>query len=102
MSARSIIAALLAGAAFLAAAAAPIPAAAERPAGLDKINHIIVIYLENRSFDNLFGRFPRANGLGRASNTAPQVNADGQPYARLPQPVDSTRKPPAADRPKDW
>ena len=97
MSARSIIAALLAGAAFLAAAAAPIPAAAERPAGLDKINHIIVIYLENRSFDNLFGRFPRANGLGRASNTAPQVNADGQPYARLPQPVDTTRKPPSPD-----
>ena len=26
-------------------------------------NHIIVIYQENRSFDNLFGKFPGANGL---------------------------------------
>ena len=30
--------------------------------GLARIDHIIVLYAENRSFDNLFGRFPGANG----------------------------------------
>src|SRR6266545_6148124 len=33
--------------------------------GLRKLEHIVVIYLENRSFDNLYGEFPGANGLGR-------------------------------------
>ena len=32
-------------------------------AGLDKITNIVVIYAENRSFDNLYGSFPGANGL---------------------------------------
>jgi phospholipase C len=36
------------------------------PEGLKKIDHILVIYLENRSFDNLYGLFPGANGLAVA------------------------------------
>src|SRR6185369_3204487 len=36
----------------------------QAPRGLDAIDHIIVIYAENRSFDNLYGLFPGANGLG--------------------------------------
>ena len=98
MSARLKLMALLAGAGLAAIAAALSPAAAaERPAGLDKIDHIIVIYLENRSFDNLFAHFPRARGLARARNAAPQLDPSGQPYSRLPQPIDTTLKPPAAD-----
>jgi len=31
---------------------------------IHKINHVVVIYLENHSFDNLYGEFPGANGLG--------------------------------------
>jgi acid phosphatase len=31
--------------------------------GLDRIDTVVVIYAENRSFDNLFGAFPGANGL---------------------------------------
>jgi phospholipase C len=33
--------------------------------GLHKINHIIVIMQENRSFDSYFGRYPGADGLPR-------------------------------------
>ncbi len=31
------------------------------------IQTLVVIYAENRSFDNLFGTFPGANGLANAS-----------------------------------
>ncbi|HEY7006807.1 MAG TPA: alkaline phosphatase family protein, partial [Sphingomicrobium sp.] len=36
-------------------------------AGLERIDHLIVIYAENRSFDNLYGLFPGANGLANAT-----------------------------------
>ena len=45
-----------------------------------KVKNIVVIYAENRSFDNLYGNFPGANGLGTV------VNADGTPTsAYIPQ-----------------
>ena len=51
------------------------------------INHLVVIYDENHSFDNLYGSFPGANGISRASDTSTtQVDlATGQPYTCLPQ-----------------
>jgi phospholipase C len=52
--------------------------------GLNKIEHIIVIYLENRSFDHLYGMFPGAEGLAQAGAAAPQVDKDGKPYDALP------------------
>jgi phospholipase C len=53
---------------------------------LKKINHLVVIYEENRSFDNLYGQFEGANGLEQASESAkPQIDANGQPYTCLPQ-----------------
>src|SRR5216683_2740047 len=42
------------------------PAQTVLPPGLQKLDHIVVIYLENRSFDNLFGLFPGADGLQNA------------------------------------
>jgi len=33
------------------------------PGGLSQIQHIVVIEMENRSFDNYFGTFPGANGI---------------------------------------
>jgi phospholipase C len=54
------------------------------PAGLAKLNHIVVIYLENRSFDNLYGLFPGAEGLKDLSAIAPQVDKAGKPYEKLP------------------
>src|SRR5690242_13963493 len=70
--------------ASLAVALSGAAAAAEPPAGLDKINHIVVIYLENRSFDNLYGLFPGAEGLSDLSKIPPQVDKDGKPYEKLP------------------
>ncbi|MGO7594426.1 alkaline phosphatase family protein, partial [Rhizobium leguminosarum] len=36
-------------------------------AGYDKIDNVVVIYAENRSFDNLYGSFPGADGLLNAT-----------------------------------
>src|SRR5438093_8187778 len=79
---------------FLAALAMPVTGSA---ATLNDVKHIIVIYMENRSFDNLYGAFPGASGLAEAAATATQVDKDGKPYAALPQPIDTNQKPPAPD-----
>ena len=51
----------------------------------------MVIYLENHSFDNLYGEFAGANGLANAnaSNTT-QVDSAGNPYTFLPPVPGST------------
>lgn len=64
---------------------------------LDKINHIVVIYQENWSFDSLYGEFPGANGADNAGAATVQVDKSGQPFANLPQALDNTKKPPVAD-----
>lgn len=50
-----------------------------------KLGHIVVIYTENRSFDNVFGLFPGAEGLSSAQNVLPQVDTDGSPLPNLPR-----------------
>src|SRR5271166_5349208 len=70
---------------------------AEGPQGLNKIKHIIVVYLENRSFDNLYGAFPGANGLANAGPTSSQVDKDGKTYAVLPRPINTSVRPAAVD-----
>jgi phospholipase C len=65
--------------------------------GLQKINHIVVIYQENWSFDSLYGHFPGANGLDQAAATTPQVDKDGNPYASLPQPLNTDFSPVVPD-----
>lgn len=67
------------------------------PRPIDKINHVIVIYQENWSFDGLYGNFPGANGLANAGAAVRQVDKQGTPYTTLPQPIDTTKKPPAPD-----
>jgi len=55
-----------------------------------KINHVVVIYLENRSFDNLYGEFPGADGLaGVAAERYRQIDSTGKPYTVLPQSADA-------------
>jgi phospholipase C len=67
------------------AALPPLTASAQnRTKGLEKIEHIVVIYLENRSYDSLFGQFPGANGLTKAKNAPLQVDQYGWPYKTLP------------------
>ncbi len=51
----------------------PVPAARAASA-FDKINHVIVIYQENWSFDGLYGKFPGANGIANAGAAARQVD----------------------------
>jgi phospholipase C len=58
---------------------------------IDRIEHIVVIYLENRSFDNLYGLFPGADGIKQAMAAPPQVDQGGKVYATLPQPRDTGR-----------
>jgi len=58
---------------------------APQPTGLARLNHIVVIVLENWSFDSLYGQMPGAEGLAAASGAPPQVDATGTPYAALPQ-----------------
>src|ERR1044071_8737837 len=53
-------------------------------AALRPIGHIVVIYLENRSFDNLYGEFAGADGLAAAAGAPPQVDASGTAFATLP------------------
>jgi len=52
---------------------------------LREIQTIVVIYAENRSFDNLFGMYPGANGLRFASRLAStQLDRDGSVLPGLP------------------
>lgn len=61
---------------------------------LFSVDHIIVVYLENRSFDNVLGFFPGADGIEHAGEAALQVDAEGRPYQTLP-PVLLHKKPDA-------
>jgi len=60
------------------------------PGQVEKIKHVVVIYLENHSFDNLYGQFAGANGLSNASTSnTTQVDISGNAYIFLP-PVSGT------------
>lgn len=57
------------------------------PSDIERVRHVIVIYMENWSFDGQFGLFPGANGIASAGGTTRQVRKDGSPYTTLPQPM---------------
>jgi phospholipase C len=61
------------------------------------IDHLVVIFLENRPFDHLYGLFPDANGLLSPESHIPQTDANGVPYVTLPPVVNSWANPPAVD-----
>jgi phospholipase C len=79
--------------ALLAIAVAAIGSIAASGAGagrgddqLSKINHIVVIYEENHSFDNLYGRWEGVDGLANADAAHTiQVGQGGVPYTCLLQ-----------------
>lgn len=71
--------------ALLAAILAAWPRPELRAADITSIDTVVVIYAENRSFDNLYGAFPGANGLQNASPTSlKQVDRDGTILGELP------------------
>jgi len=55
------------------------------------IDHIIVLFLENRSFDHLFGTYPGADGLDGYRGR--QADRSGATYATLPPPLGRDGKP---------
>jgi acid phosphatase len=99
LSARLPQAAVLALSVALGACSTPRPAAPSVPdaaritqALRADIDTIVVIYAENRAFDNLYGNFPNARGLsevigpdGRPTSAYhPQVDRDGKILSALP------------------
>jgi len=60
---------------LFACTAQPVPPTVAA-ARLDTIQNIVVIYAENRSFDQMFGHFPGARGLNEV------IDAHGQPLPR--------------------
>jgi phospholipase C len=69
----------------------------DRKYPIEQIEHVIVIYQENWSFDGLFGKFPGANGLDQAGAAVHQLDKAGKPLDRLPQPLDTSKKPAQPD-----
>ncbi|MGE5148282.1 MAG: acid phosphatase [Candidatus Eiseniibacteriota bacterium] len=58
---------------------------AARAEGLGAIETVVVIFAENRSFDNLYGHFPGANGLGKVPAARyVQHDRDGSLLKELP------------------
>ena len=88
---------------LLVVALAVVPAGAAAASGhgrdpLSRINHIVVIYQENHSFDNLYGGWEKVNGLQRPRRRTTQVNQAGTPYDCLLQNDVNLTSPPLSVR----
>src|SRR6267143_338908 len=85
---------------ILASAAALLAGCASSPQlhateGLARIEHIVVIYAENRSFDHLYGFFPGADGIASATpEQKAQLDHDGNPLPHLPPVYDGGKPSP--------
>lgn len=54
------------------------------PTGLDKLQHIVVLMMENRSFDHMLGSLP---GIGGIDDAGAYANPDASNNAIKPQPL---------------
>jgi acid phosphatase len=82
---RRIAAGALASAVLAALIAAGCTTTAPPKTGLEGIQHVVVIYAENRSFDHLYGLFPGADGIANATpQQMTQIDRDGKPMPELP------------------
>jgi phospholipase C len=76
-----------------------LPAAAQGHQGDRDVGHIVVIYQENHSFDNLYGRWEGVRGLRDADRAhTRQLNQQGEPYSCLLQVDVNLTAPPLAER----
>ncbi len=74
----------LAVAMLVVTACSSLPSAPAADAKLQRIQTVVVIYAENHSFDNLYGLFPGANGINRATpQQMTQLDHDGTPLKEL-------------------
>src|SRR3954451_497645 len=82
---RTVLSGVLLAVATTLSAIMPAAAQKEAPKGLGQIETIVVIYAENRSFDNLYGHF---QGADRIQNLTPEAarqrDRDGSILAELP------------------
>jgi len=81
---RLLLVAVLALASLQGALAQPSPPQLD---ALRRIDHVVVVFMENRSFDNLFAIFPGADGIASAGPAARQLMRDGAAYPTLPPPL---------------
>src|SRR5262249_14853427 len=65
-----------------------------------QIDHFVIIYQENWSFDSLYGFFPGANGIANATDASgnllpqyQQVDKEGNVLTSVPQPLGPDGKP---------
>jgi len=95
---RALLGALM-GAALLAPPAMASVGGHGHGGGLRKVDHFVVIYEENHSFDNLYGGWERVNGLRDADRShTRQVNQAGTPYECLLQNDVNLTSPPLSAR----
>ena len=73
---------LLAAAALAGSGPLPLSRANAQAAGINKIQHVVVIMQENRSFDQYFGTYPNANGI--------PTNPDGSFAVCVPDPANGS------------
>src|SRR5690349_15951636 len=60
---------------------------------LSRIENVVVIYAENRSFDHLYGLFPGADGIANATaEQKTQLDHDGKPLPHLPATYDPVQR----------
>ncbi|MBF0463016.1 MAG: acid phosphatase [Magnetococcales bacterium] len=68
------------------------------PPGMEQIEHIVVLYMENRSFDNMFALFPGASGLKEAERAPVQVDwRSGRDLVQLPRVMNTNVQPAVED-----
>jgi acid phosphatase len=83
---RALLRAALAGLGALVLCAVPATALGKDGGRLDRIRHVVVIYEENHSFDNLYGGWEGVEGLAAADPAhTTQVDQAGAPYQCLLQ-----------------
>lgn len=76
---------------LLLGSSALVGAGATSAFGAGKIQHIIFIIQENKSFDSYFGTYPGANGLSSAPRCCPTSLVAGSPVAAAPFHADVTK-----------
>src|ERR1700737_971625 len=74
-----------AGVLVTAAVARAATATAKESSPLSKINHFVIVYQENHSFDNLYGGWEGVDALNNASSHSSQVNQGGAKFNCLLQ-----------------
>src|SRR6476661_4666014 len=75
----AVIAAACTGTTSTADGTGPPVSGSPAATGLDKLQHLIFIVQENRSFDQYFGTYPGADGIPTDSNGIPTV-CNPDPY----------------------